>query len=84
MPSSELARVDPDVPGAPVWKTERTARLLLATCRRQDCLRHVHVGKRTQLELFSVGFGLCLGDVGIGAGATDVDSAHPIVIERVR
>ena len=23
-----------------------------ATARRQDCLRHVHVGKRTQLELF--------------------------------
>jgi hypothetical protein len=31
-----------------------------------------------------VRFGLCLDEVGIGAGATHVDSAHPVVIERVR
>jgi len=32
----------------------------------------------------SVRFSLCLYDVGTEAGAAGIDSAHPVVIERVR
>ena len=31
-----------------------------------------------------MGLRLCLDDVGIGASATDVVGAHPVIIERIR
>jgi hypothetical protein len=38
--------------------------------------------QRERLSLFSVGFGLCLDDVGIGAGVA-VKGSNPVVVERI-
>ena len=39
---------------------------------RQDCLRHIRVGKRTTTGAVSVALRLYTDDVGIGAGTVDV------------